>query len=68
MVYSNIFESFNGGKVLNNLINLKKRNGFNAKLLDLMASCLQKDPHIRISLDEAISILMEIEKETYMKS
>jgi hypothetical protein len=40
MVFSHPFESFNGGKILNNLINIKKRNGFNPKLLDLMAHCL----------------------------
>lgn len=68
MVFSHSFESFNGGKVLNNLINMKKRNGFCPKLLDLMARCLEKDSHVRIGLDEAVRLLSEIERETYFKS
>jgi serine/threonine protein kinase len=54
MVFSTPFESFNGGKILNNLINIKKRNGYSPKLLDIMARCLEKDVHKRISLEEAV--------------
>jgi hypothetical protein len=68
MIFSHPFESFNGGKVLNNLINIKKRNGFCPKLLDLMARCLEKDSHVRIDLDTVIKLLSEIEMETYFKS
>lgn len=68
MIFSHQFESFNGGKVLNNLINMKKRLGFSAKLLDLMAQCLEKDPHLRIDLDTAHKTLSELETEWYFKS
>ena len=51
MVFSQPFESFNGGKILANLINIKKRTGFCAQLLDIMARCLEKDTHKRITLD-----------------
>jgi hypothetical protein len=57
MVFSQLFESFNGGKVLKNLINIKKRSGFCPKLLDLMARCLEKDPHVRIDMNEVVKIL-----------
>ena len=54
MVFSQLFESFNGGKVLNNLINIKKRSGFCPRLLDLMGKCLEKDANVRIGLDEVV--------------
>lgn len=50
-----------------NLINIKKRNGFNGKLLDVMARCLEKDAHKRITLEEVVRILGEIERETYLR-
>jgi serine/threonine protein kinase len=62
MVFSQLFESFNGGKVLNNLINIKKRSGFSSKLLDLMSRCLEKDSHVRVSLEEVVKILSDIER------
>ena len=68
MVFSQMFESFNGGQVLKNLINIKKRSGFCAKLLDLMERCLEKDVHVRIDLEEVVKILSEIEKEFYFNS
>lgn len=67
MAFSQPFESFNSGRILNNLINIKKRSGFCPKLLDLMARCLQKNSHVRIDIDETIKILAEIQKETYFK-
>lgn len=66
MVFSTPFESFNGGKILNNLINIKKRNGYSPKLLDVMARCLEKDVHKRISLEDAVRRLSEIEREAFM--
>ena len=68
MVFSQPFETFNGGKVLHNLIRMQKRKGFSSKLLDLMSSCLEKVSHIRISLDEVVRVLADIERETYLKS
>jgi serine/threonine protein kinase len=65
MVFSHPFETFNGGKILHNLINIKKRNGFCPKLLDLMARCLEKDVHKRVTLEEVTGRLGEIEKETF---
>ena len=62
MVFSQLFESFNGGNVLNNLINIKKRSGFSSKLLDLMSRCLEKDFHVRVSLEEVVKILSDIER------
>ena len=60
MVFSQMYESFNGGQVLRNLIHIKKRSGFCPKLLDLMSACLEKDPHVRINMDQVIKILSEI--------
>ena len=57
MIFSQMYESFNGGQVLRNLINIKKREGFCPKLLELMARCLEKDVHVRIEMEEVIEIL-----------
>ena len=68
MVFSQMYESFNGGQVLRNLIHIKKRSGFCCKLLDLMSACLEKDPHVRINMDQVLKMLSEIEQEFYLKS
>ena len=68
MIFSQSFESFNGGKVLNNLIRMQKRRGFCPRLLDLMSSCLEKVSHIRIGLDEVVRVLADIERDTYFAS